>query len=167
MLTCYENLEKYVDELRGRDQRNEFWAETLRRSLNEITDHATAMSLTASDLNNLERSRLMDIILWAANLAQQVRCRPRRSKPIRVRLHFHTPNGTCTEETVTREVSQHGTSLACSFPVQLGGRLVIERMDTSERVDAIVRWRDRGPGGAQQHLGIEILNHENFWGLDW
>lgn len=146
MLTCYESLEKCVDEFRRRDERNEVWAETLRRSLNEIVDQATAMGLTANDLSNLERSRLLDIVLSAGDLVQQVRCRPRRSIPIRVRLYFHTPNQTCAEETVTQEVSQHGTSVTCRFPVPVGGQLVIERMDTSERVDAIVRWRDPGGG---------------------
>lgn len=167
ILTGYESLEKCVDELKRRDDQNEVRAESLRQSLIEIVDQATAMGLTVHDLSNLERSRLLDIILWASDLVQKVRCGPRRVKQVPVRLHFHTPNETCAEATVTQEVSQHGTSLICSFSVQVGGRLVIERMDTSERVDAIVRWRERRQGAAQQHLGIEILNHENFWGLDW
>ena len=167
MLTCYESLEKCVDELKRKDHENELWAETLRQSLTEIVDQATAMSLTVNDLSNLERSRLLDIVLWAGDLVQKVRCGARKFKPILVRLHFRASNETFAEEAVTREVSQHGTSLNCSFPVQVGGRLVIERMETGERVEAIVRWRHRGESGARQQLGIEILNCENFWRLDW
>ena len=167
MLTCYESLAKCVDELKRKDHEYELWAETLRQSLNEIVDKATAISLTVNDLSNSERSRLLDIVLWAGDLIQKVRCGARKFKPIPVRLHFHTSNETCAEETVTREVSQRGTSLICSFPVQVGGRFVIEKMDTGERSEAIVRWRDFRDGGARPHLGIEILNRENFWGLDW
>lgn len=166
ILSSYERLETCVDELRRRDQRNEVWAEARRRLLNEIVDQAAAMAMTASDLSNLERSRLLDIVLWASKLVVQLRCDPRRCVSIPVRLYFRSASQTYSEETVTLEVSQHGTSLRCGFPIQVGNPLVVERMDTSEQVDAVVKWRDRRERGVQR-LGIEILNCDNFWGLDW
>ena len=70
--TCYQRLEKSPEKLRKGDQENEGLAEAQKRSLLEIVDRATALSLTNDDLSNQERSQLLDILLWAGNLIRQV-----------------------------------------------------------------------------------------------
>jgi len=42
----------------------------------------------------------------------------------------------------------------------------MERMDTGERVEGIVRWRKRRDR-TTVHLGIEFSRCNNFWRLQW
>jgi len=42
----------------------------------------------------------------------------------------------------------------------------MERMDTGERVEGIVRWRV-GRDGNTLHLGLEFSRCNNLWRLHW
>src|SRR6266436_3439560 len=84
----------------------------------------------------------------------------------RRRRSLESSSQTCAEETLVREVSQHGAALTCSFPVIVGELVKIERMDTGERVEGIVRWRERRDGNTL-HLGLEFSRCNNFWRLHW
>jgi hypothetical protein len=164
--TCYEHIEECSEKFRERDQADELGCDTRRRSLQEIVDQATAASLTHGDLSNLERIQLLDIVRWAGDLIRQIRRSRRRRVTIPVRLHLESSSQTCAEETLAREVSQHGTALTCRFPIVVGELVKIERIDTSERVEGIVRWCERRDG-TTLHLGIEFYGCNNFWRLHW
>ncbi len=164
--TCYERLEECSEKFKERNQADELVCDTHRRSLQEIVDQSTAVCLTHGDLSNLERSQLLDIVRWAGDLIRQIRRGPRRRVSIPVRLYLETSSQTCAEETLVREVSQHGTALTCSFPIMVGELVKMERMDTGERVEGIVRWRERRDG-ATLHLGLEFSRCNNFWRLHW
>jgi hypothetical protein len=69
ILTSYQRLEK-SRELKERDPRNEVLGEAQRMSLLEIIDRATAGSLTTGELTDLERSQLLDVVLWASELVR-------------------------------------------------------------------------------------------------
>jgi len=61
-------------------------------------------------------------------------------------------------------VSQHGAALTCSFPIIVGELVKMERMDTGERVEGIVRWRERRDCKTL-YLGLEFSRCNNFWRL--
>jgi hypothetical protein len=75
ILISYQRLEKF-QELRERAPENQVSGEAQRLSLLEIIDRATAGSLAPGDLTSLERSQLLDIILWASELVHRVRRGP-------------------------------------------------------------------------------------------
>jgi hypothetical protein len=162
--TCYEDLEECEEQYKERDQADELACDTRRRSLQEIVDQSTATSLTHGDLSNVERVQLLDLVRWAGDLIRQVRRGPRKRVSIPVRLSLESLSQTYAEETLVREVSQHGTSLTCSLPINVGELVKMERMDTGERVEGIVRWRERRDG-TSLHLGLEFYGCNNFWGL--
>jgi hypothetical protein len=164
--TCYEHLEECAEEFKERDQADELACDTRRRSLQEIVDQSTVTSLTHGDLSKLERIQLLDIVQWAGDLIRQIRRGPRKRVSIPVRLYLESSSQTCAEETSVREVSQHGTALTCSLPINVGELVKMERMDTGERVEGIVRWRERRDGSTA-HLGIEFSRCNNFWRLQW
>jgi hypothetical protein len=164
--TCYEHLEECGGKFKERDQTDELVCDARRRSLQEIVDQSTAVSLTHGDLSNLERSQLLDIVRWAGDLIRQIRRGPRRRVSIPVRLYLESSSQTCAEETLVREVSQHGTALTCSFPIIVGELVKMERMDTGERVEGIVRWCERRDG-TTLHLGVQFSRCNNFWRLHW
>jgi len=164
--TCYEHLEECAEKFKERDQADELACDTSRRSLQEIVDQSTVTSLTDADLSNLERIQLLDIVRWAGDLIRQIRRGPRKRVSIPVRLHLESSSQTCAEETLVREVSQHGTALTCRLPINIGEQVKMERMDTGERVEGIVRWRKRRDRTTAD-LGIEFSRCNNFWRLQW
>jgi hypothetical protein len=162
--TCYEHLEECEEKLRERDQAGQHACDTRRRSLHEIVNQSTATSLTAGDLSNLERIQLLDIVRWAGDLIRQIRRGPRKRVSIPVRLYLESSSQAFAEETLVQEVSRNGTALTCSLPVNVGEVVKVERMDTGERVEGIVRWRERRDG-TSLHLGLEFHGCNNFWRL--
>ncbi len=162
--TCYEHLEECAEKFKERDQADELACDRRRRSLQEIVEQSTATSLTHGDLSNLERIQLLDIVRWGGDLIRQTRRGPRKRVSIPVRLYLESSSQTCAEETLVREVSQHGAALTCSFPVIVGELVKIERMDTGERVEGIVRWRERRDGNTL-HVGLEFSRCSNYWRL--
>src|SRR6266699_4783644 len=164
--TCYEHLEECEETFKEkeRDQADELACDTRRRSLQEIVEQSTATSLIHGDLSKLERIQLLDIVRWGGDLIRQTRRGPRKRVSIPVRLYLESSSQTCAEETMVREVSQHGAALTCSFPIIVGELVKMERMDTDERVEGIVRWRERRDGNTL-HLGLEFYGCNNFWHL--
>src|SRR5260370_39010466 len=90
--TCYEHLEECGGKFKERDQADELVCDARRRSLQEIVDQSTAVSLTHGDLMNLERSQLLDIVLWAGDLIRHMRRGPRRRVSIPLRLYLESAN---------------------------------------------------------------------------
>ena len=164
--TCYEHLEECAEKFKERDQADELARDRRRRSLQEIVDQSTATSLTYGDLSNLERIQLLDIVRWGGDLIRQTRRGPRKRVSIPVRLYLESSSQTCAEETLVREVSQHGAALTCSFPIIVGELVKMERMDTGERVEGIVGWRERRDRHTL-HLGLKFSRCNNFWRLHW
>ena len=164
--TCYEVLEECEEQFKEPDHGDELACDTRRRSLQEIADQSTTTSLTHGDLSHLEQVQLLDLVRWAGDLIRQVRRGPRKRVSIPVRLCLKSLSQTYAEETLAREVSRHGTSLTCSLPINVGELVKMERMDTGERVEGIVRWRERRDG-ASLHLGLEFYGCNNFWRLQW
>jgi hypothetical protein len=72
-MRCYQALERY-DRCRDRTR----WVQDteraqLRRFLEECSAQALNVSLRQENLNNLERGRLLDVLLWAGELSECAR----------------------------------------------------------------------------------------------
>ena|ERR1700683_2474895 len=67
---CYRHLDQSPD-LTLQDQEHKGKTEERTRSLVEIIDRATSLSLTTRELNNQERGQLLDILLWASDLLSE------------------------------------------------------------------------------------------------
>src|SRR5713226_4662662 len=80
--TCYAQLEAYT-KLRNEGRLNDVHAESVRRFIHECTRQADLIEQAMRDSDNLERARLADIILWAADLGRHVRRSPRKAVPFR------------------------------------------------------------------------------------
>ena len=165
--TSYQHLDECQEKFNESDQADELACDSRRRSLQEIVDQSTTAGLTHDDLSSLERVQLLDLVRWAGDLIQQVRRSPRKQVSIPVRLYLESGSQTYAEETLVREVSQHGISLKCSLPINVGELVKMERMDTGERVEGIVRWSERRDGTSLLHLGLEFNGCNNFWPLQW
>jgi hypothetical protein len=70
------------------------------------------------------------------------------------------------EETETQTVSCCGAGLCCHHLVSAESMVVIVRRDTGRRAKARVRYSRHNPDGKRE-LGIEFIDCDNFWDLDW
>lgn len=135
-----------------------FIAECIARTA-DLTQHA-------EQLDNLERARLLDILLRCADLSRHLRRSPRRRGAISVRLQSEKLGHAWEEETQTKVLSRYGAMLECNHESEPGDRLGLVRLDTLEPVQARVAWCREGSSGRFE-IGIEFLSCDNFWNIDW
>lgn len=71
VLRCYEFLEQ-VDAERAKNNADYFLSAALRGSVDRCLQGALDVSLRSDSLNNLQKARLMDILLWAGEFVHQM-----------------------------------------------------------------------------------------------
>lgn len=132
----------------------------------ECIERAADLTQTAEALDNLQRARLLDILLVSAELSRHLRRSPRKTVTVAVRLRCDKLGRSWEGEAATRVLSRHGAMLDCEHSAEAGDLLTVVRLDTHEEVKARVAWQRPGSRGGQE-LGIEFLSADNFWGLKW
>lgn len=140
--------------------------ELLRRNLSACLSAATAYVLESDDLSNLERARLFDIVLSAAEATSRLRRSKRRAVCIPVRLACEVIGRAWAEDTRTRVISYHGACLECAHAAKVGECFCIQRLDTNRKADCRVAWREQTKDGKFE-IGIEFLSPVDFWQVDW
>jgi hypothetical protein len=163
--TCYQRLDQY-DEIRKGPGLSATNTESVRRFVHECTRIADEMEHMAQDLDNLDRAKLLHIILSASELGRHLRRSPRKVATIAVHLSSERLGGAWEEDTETVLVSQYGALVRCQHAAKPGETLNVVRADTGEKVMARVAWQ-RPLENDGVRLGVEFVSCENFWGLDW
>lgn len=162
---CSTQLETYIKLLSER-RLGEIPVESLRRFIRDSVREADTLEKDARDLDNVERGLLLHIILSAADLGRHLRRSPRKAASIPIELRSKKPRELWQEGTQTQLISRYGASTRCQHPLEIDEILRVIRMDTGRAADARVAWsREKSEG--QHDVGIEFLDCDNFWGLDW
>ncbi len=165
IFTCYEQLDQCSRWQEGRLSRDRT-AESVREFLVECYLQVANLALNVKEFNRLERAQLLDILVRATDLSCHLRQSPRLAASVLVQLRCEEPGGAWEEQTQAKLLSRHGALLECQHPVRTGEILLVVRMDTGRQAQARVAWRRRTIGGPQE-IGIEFLDRDNFWELDW
>ncbi len=161
---CHEQLEAHKKRIKERPF-DEETVELLREFLPECTLQATQLAEVEREADPQERTRLLDIILHAANLSRCLRRSPRRKISVPVWLRREGPGQMWEEETRTLMVSRHGAGLECRHLVETGGTIVLARRDTGQRAVARVKYSRYNSEGLRE-IGVEFLDADNFWQID-
>jgi hypothetical protein len=163
--TCYTQLETY-NEMQKAHTLSVAVADVARRFINQCSRQADEIEHNSKGLDNLDRARLLHIILWANELGRFLRRSPRKSIAIPVRISCDKLGNAWEEETQTVLLSRHGAALQSKHSAKPGEPVLLERLDTGQKVAARVAWyRPSENDGVR--IGIEFVDSENFWGLDW
>jgi len=162
---CYEQLERY-DAMQKAHRLSVADAESVRRFINQCSRQADEIEHQTKDLDNLDRARLLHIILWANELGRHLRRSPRKVASIPVRLCCDKLGSAWQEETRTLLLSRHGAALQCGHSAKPGEPVQLVRLDTGQEVQARVAWQ-RPADSDGNRIGIEFVDCDNFWGLDW
>ncbi len=70
VLRCYEFLEQ-IDAERTRNNNDQFVSPALKSSVNSCLQGALEVSLQSDSLSNLQKARLLDIMLWAGEFVHR------------------------------------------------------------------------------------------------
>lgn len=162
---CYTRLDEY-DEIRKGSRLPIGDTEAVRRFVHECTRSADELEHDARGLDNLERAKLVHIILSAAELGRHLRRSPRKAASIAVRLSSDKIGGAWEDDGEALLLSRHGALVRCKHHAKPGEMLQFERADTGESAQARVAWQ-RPSGMEDVRIGVEFLHCDNFWGLDW
>lgn len=162
---CYTRLDRY-DEIRKGPGLSATNPEAVRRFIHECTRSADEIEHAGDNLDNLDRAKLLHIILSASELGRHLRRSPRRVVTIPVKLSSDKMGGSWEEETETVLVSRYGALVRCKHPAKAGETIHLVRADTGEKAVARVAWQ-RPLANDDVRIGVEFLESENFWGLDW
>jgi len=162
---CYERLDLY-EEIRNGHGLSLSDTESVRRFIQECTRCADLIEHEDQSLDNLERAKLLHIILSASELGRHLRRSPRKVACIPVKLTSEKFVGAWEEDTETVLVSRHGALLRCKHPAKAGETLHFKRADTGQEALARVAWQ-RPLSNDDVRIGVEFVACENFWGLDW
>ena len=154
--TCYGKLEELSMSTHNWSVGGAAW-ESARDFIQDCVQTATRYSQESSNLSNLERARLMDIVIWATEVGRRLRRSPRSSEVIAIRLISEKPGYCWEEETYTLDISRHGARLKCQHKLKKDEILKFFRLDTNEQVESRVVWHRTMKSGAQE-VGIEFLH---------
>lgn len=163
--TCYTRLDQF-DAIRKGPGLSPANTESVRRFIYECTRSADQMEHSATDLDNLDRAKLLHIILSASELGTHLRRSPRKMAIIPVRLSSERLGGAWVEDTETLQLSRYGALMRCKHPAKAGETLNVVRADTGKKATARVAWQ-RPLNSEDTRIGVEFVSCENFWGLDW
>lgn len=110
------------------------------------------------------QTRLRDLLRRATQLAKNLRRSPRVEACVPVWLRREDPRHTWEEETWTSTVSRHGAGFLCRHSVDISGIVVLCRRDKGSRAQARVVYT-RFDAESRRHIGVELLDRDDFWDL--
>lgn len=161
---AYRHLESVAAQIQEPNfcsQHGELATRFLEQCMREVTNIACAAELP----NNLERARLLDILLWASELYGRLRRGPRVRASIPILIRSEDEQKPWEEKTETVLLSVHGFRFLCRHELHSGDILTCVRLDNGRRADARVAWtrcRDSG----ETEAGVEFVTDEDFWGME-
>ena len=158
---CYARLKEFTQRVEQK-KLGATELKTIRAFVAECTGAAVSRALRPQDLNNQERTQLLDIVVSAAYILTRLRRGPRVSQRVPLRLLGDPLTDPRIEDTFTQTVSKHGAMFQCACPYAKGQIMDVVRLDTGRTAIARVAWhKPIAPG--QHNVAIEILNSTNFW----
>src|SRR3989454_12852911 len=90
LTSCYAKLDRCAQQLREQPLEKST-VESMQQFVEESARQATHIAHTVDDLDNLQRARLLDILLWAGELIRRLRRGPRKGASVPLPLGSANP----------------------------------------------------------------------------
>jgi hypothetical protein len=131
--------------------------------LSEMVSQVPTVVASTRLLNPELREKFMVLSETAARLYKQARRPPRFDRSVPCQIRVSVLSSETPLRVSTLNVSQRGASVETTHPFQTTQVVTLQREDTGKRVSAKVVWVKKAAKGFA--VGLEILDHEDFWGL--
>jgi hypothetical protein len=137
----------------------------ITNSLSEIISQTTILVATAKLLAPWQRDQFLELSLSAVELYKRVQRNPRLLRIMPIVIYGETRPIGSQELTNTVNVSKRGACIATIRLREAGEKIWIQKWGSQLRTLARVAWVKKS-GPSQFLMGIEILDYEDFWGLE-
>ena len=164
----YDIAAKRLEEHRARLQRiDPSGADriTIPKFLSEVINQTTTLVATAKFLSSGQREQFLELSLSAAELYKRVQRNPRIPRNMPILANRETDAAGRQELTNTVNVSKCGACITTKSMWEIGEKIWIEKPGNRLRTLARVAWVKKGEP-SQFLVGLEILDCEDFWGLE-
>jgi hypothetical protein len=164
----FEIAAKWVEKHRESLQRTEPTGEhrlAVLKFLSELISQTTNLATRAKFLSPSQRDQFNELSTAALGLYKRVQRDPRVPLNMPILLHRDTSLEESQELTYTVDVSKKGASIATIRSCGVGEKIWIQKPTNPLRSLARVAWVKK-TGPAQFLIGLDILDHENFWGAN-
>ena len=163
--SCEVELEAYQRRLKE-NRLGDVSPEMAKRFVHQCLQQADNIERSARDLDDLDRERLLNLIVLVAELGRHLRRSPRTVTSIAIQVRPEKSGQRWEEQTETRLISRYGALVKCQHYLEIGESLRVVRLDNGRKASARVAWQVRKQDG-QPEVGIEFQDCDNFWELDW
>jgi hypothetical protein len=163
--SCEAELEAYQRRL-IENRLGDVSPEMAKRFVHQCLQQADNIERSAGDLDDLDRERLLNLIVLVAELGRHLRRSPRTVTSIAIQVRSEKSGQRWEEQTETRLISRYGALVKCQHYLEIGESLRVVRLDNGRKAVARVAWHARRQDG-QPEVGIEFPDCDNFWELDW
>lgn len=133
--------------------------------LSEVVNQTTTLVVIAKLLGPSQRDQFLELSLSAIELYKRVQRNPRIPRNMPILVYRETDDAGGQELTNTVDVSKRGACIRTSRVWKIGQKVWIEKPGNKLRTLARVAWVKEG-GSSQFLIGFEILDCEDFWGLE-
>lgn len=131
--------------------------------LSELVSQIPTVVASTRLLHPELRDKFMALSETAARLYKQARRPPRFDRSVSCQIRMSVLSSEAPLRVSTLNVSQRGASVETTHPFQTKQVVTLQRDDTGKRVSAKVVWVKKAAKGFA--VGLEILDHDDFWGL--
>ena len=132
--------------------------------LSQVVSQTTQLATQIKLLDPALRDHLLALSTAAAELYNRVRRAPRLPRRINCLLRSGIVSPEISERCTTLNISQRGACLELSSPHRSGREITLERLDLNRSARVKIAWVKDSPDG-RFLAGVEILDHDDFWGL--
>lgn len=163
--SCEVELEAYQRRLKE-NRLGDVSPEMAKRFVHQCLQQADNIERSSRYLDDLDRERLLNLIVLVAELGRHLRRSPRTVTSIAIQVRSEKSGQRWEEQTETRLISRYGALVKCQHNLEVGESLRVVRLDNGRKAVARVAWHGRKQDG-QPEVGIEFSGCDNFWELDW
>ena len=138
---------------------------TILKFISELIGQSTNLVIRAKFLSPWQRDQLRELSRAALEIYKRVQRNPRL--PLTIPIFIYRESGLIgnKETTNTINVSKCGACIATTGACLVDEKIWIQKVGGLLRTPARVAWAKKH-GPAQFRVGIELLEQENYWGLE-
>ncbi len=133
--------------------------------LSELISQTTTLVASAKFLGPWQRDQFLELSLSAAELYKRVQRSTRIGRNMPILVDRETDSTGRQELANTVDVSKRGACIATNWLWETGVKIWIEKPGNHLRTLARVAWVKKGESSPFL-MGLDILDCEDFWGLD-
>jgi len=153
-----------IEQVIAADSQERNVSREIQNFLSEVIAETTVLAAQTKLLAPSQREELIALSTNAANIYRRIQRAPRLPRRLECLLRAGVLSTEIPEKCYTVNISVRGACLEVRSPMKVGRTVLLERAGTKKCARVKVTWM-KEKGVSRFLVGVEILDHEDFWGL--